>query len=209
MQSHSTSWFLALSVALTCALTTPAEAVEAAPAELLVQYDFEGIPTFIPNWGAGYSGQYKGATGWHSPFKVSLDKEDPHSGDNALRFELLEVPAGEIIVHSPAIALPELAEGESRAGSKIIIHAYVRTKGVTDGEVGLRVLEKNKDGKSLGLLMNEKSIVSISESSEWTELTVEGDLRSGAHTIIFMLVANVSQSPVIVWLDDISIEFAK
>jgi hypothetical protein len=200
---------LVFSAALALTLHTTARAESTNPPELLVQYDFEKIPTFIPGWGAGYGSTYKPATGWHAPFKVTLDNEDPHSGNNALRFELLEVPTNEIIVHSPAIILPELASGESRQGERVIIHAYVRAKGISDGEVGLRVLEKNKDGKSLGLLKNQKSLVSITETPEWTELTVEGTLRSDAHSIVFMLVSNTQQVPATIYLDDISIEFAK
>lgn len=213
MQSHLTSWFLAFIGAFSLALATPIHAADSAeaasPPELLAQYDFEKIPAWIPNWGAGYESTYKPATGWHSPFKVRLDNENPHSGDNALCFEQFEVATGEIIVHSPSIALPELVAGESRSGARVIIRAYVRTQGIMEGDAALRVLEKSKDGKSLGLLKNEKSLVPISESPEWTELTVEGKLRNDTHTIAFMLVANVQQVPAFVCLDDISIEFVK
>ncbi len=205
------SLLFALAAAVAVALNPSAQAADNAEssAELLVQYNFEGIPAYIPNWGGGHGSTYKGATGWHGPFKVSLDKEDPHSGDNAICVEVTEAAAGEIIVHSPPIALPELAEGETRAGAKIIVHAFVRTKGINEGEAGLRILEKNKDGKSLGLLKDKKSFVTIPENPEWNELTFEGELRGGTSTIIFMMAANAQQVPAFVWLDDISIEYVK
>ena len=172
--------------------------------ELLAKYDFEEIPAWIPNWGAGFQNSYKPATGWKSPFKVSLCPENPHSGDNALRIDLLESADGEKLVHSPAITIPAPPEGA--LPRKVTIRAFVRTADLEEGGAGIRVLERGENGASLRLLETQKSLIPIPESPEWTELTAEGTLHTQTRSITFMVVVYQPIAPATVWIDDVSVE---
>lgn len=183
-------------------LITPGQAGENP--ELLAKYDFEGIPAWIPNWGAGYQNSYKPATGWKTPFKVSLCPENPHSGDNALRIDLHESADGEKIVHSPAITISAPEEGAPPR--KVTIRAFVRTAELEEGGAGIRILERDEKGASLRLLEGEKSIIPIPESPEWSELTAEGTLHSQTRSLSFMVVVYQPHAPATVWVDDVSIE---
>lgn len=192
----------------THAAATPAPA--AAPI-LLAKFNFEDIPAHVPNWGAGNNGKYKPATGWKEPFVVKLDPVDPHSGASSLRFELLQnrdpgaTGNGERIVHSPAIQVPALvADGASR----VAIHFAVRTRGVFEGAVGVRILERSEKQTSLGLVADKDMLIELPRSEAWVRLDAEGKLRSGTRTITFMVVMDGrQQAPATVWIDDISLEF--
>lgn len=178
---------------------------------LLAKFNFEDTPAFIPNWGAGYKSTYKPATGWKAPFVVKLDADDPHSGAKSLRFDLLqnqletESAAGERLVHSPQIEIPAFA---SAAPGKLVLHCSVRTRGVVEGGVGIRILERNEKHVSLGLLSNQESLVEIPETAVWREFKAEGPLRKGTRSVAFMVVMYArQQAPATVWLDDISLEY--
>lgn len=178
---------------------------------LLAKFNFEDIPAHVPNWGAGNNGKYKPATGWKEPFAVKLDSVDPHSGLNSLRFELLQnrdenaTGNGERIVHSPSIQVPELvADGASR----VAVHFSVRTQGVYEGAVGIRILERSEKQTSLGLVGDKETLLEIPQTEKWVELSAEGKLRSGTRSITFMVVMEGrQQAPATVWIDDISLEF--
>lgn len=190
----------------------PATTVVPAPvATLLAKFNFEETPAWIPNWGAANNGSYKPATGFKKPFVVKLDPADPHSGENALRFELLESRApdekgsGERLVHSPQIEVPPFTGKEP---AKLVVRFAVRTKGVYEGGLGIRVLERNDKQASLGLLGNKDSILEIPETPAWKELEFAAKLRTGTRSIAFMVVMyGHQQAPATVWIDDISLEY--
>ncbi len=192
------------------ALSIPAAAHAQTAPLLLAKYNFEDIPAHVPNWGAGYKGTYKPATGWKTPFVVKLDSKDPHSGAHALRIELLQNPAenetgGERLVHSPHIEVPAFTSTEP---GQLVAHFYVRTQGVSEGGVGIRILERDENQVSLGLLAGEESIIEIPETSGWRELSFEGRLRTKTRSIAFMIVLNAQQqAPATIWIDDIALEY--
>lgn len=177
--------------------------------QLLAKYNFEGIPAHIPNWGAGF-GSYKPATGWKTPFIVSLDTVDPHSGTNSMLINLEAIQpdeSGKIkerIVHSPGIKLPEGVVGTA---GKVIVRLSLKSEGVVPGGVGIRVLERGGN-KSLGLLGNKNNLIVVEQGEGWIELEAEASLRRSADMITFMVVVNpVQQTPAKIWIDDISLEF--
>lgn len=197
--------------ALPLSAQTRAAATPAAAPTLLAKFTFEDTPAWIPNWGAANNGSYKPATGWKKPFVVKLDPSDPHSGENALRFELIENRApdekgsGERLVHSPHVEVPAMAAGQP---GKLLLHFAVRTSGIYEGGLGIRVLERNEKQVSLGLLGNKDSILEIPDTPSWKEFAVEAPLRSGTRSIAFMVVMyGRQQAPATVWIDDISVEF--
>ena len=185
-------------------------AASAAAPMLLAKFTFEDTPAWVPNWGAAYNGSYKPATGWKKPFVVKLDPEDPHSGDHALRFELLEnrapgeTGAGERLVHSPQIDVP--APG-GEGSPRLVLHFALRTRGIEEGRLGIRVLERDAQKKSLGLLGNQDAILEIAETPTWKVFVVDAKLRRATRSLAFMVVMQGEQSaPATVWLDDVSVE---
>lgn len=184
-------------------IATTASAADAP--RLLAKYNFEDIPAYVPDWGAGLGSTYKPATGWKTPFKVRLDADNPHSGANALRFELIESAPKEKIVHSPSIKVgPPPAD---RPGDrKVTVHLYARAVGLADKGAGIRVLERDEKGASIRLLANEKTLAAIPDSPTWIEIAAEGVLHSRTRSITFMLVVNQAEPPATIWIDDVSIE---
>jgi|GEM_PF-3246923 hypothetical protein len=208
------SVFVCLSAA---ALSLPAQTKAPAVAQpapvpmLLAKFNFEDIPAWVPNWGAANNGSYKPATGWKTPFVVKLDPVDPHSGENSLRFELLEnrppdaKGSGERLVHSPQIEIPPFTGTEP---AKLVVRFAARTKGIYEGALGIRVLERNDKQASLGLLGNKDSILEIMETPTWREFEFEAKLRTSTRSIAFMVVMyGRQQAPATVWIDDISLEY--
>lgn len=193
---------LSLSLAALVLATTGSLRAADAPT-LLAEYDFEKIPAHVPNWGAGLGSTYKPATGWKTPFKVSLDQENPHSGDNSLRFELLEPSDKEKIVHSPAIKV-EPADGER----KVRVRLFVRAAGFGENGAGIRILERDDTGASIRLLGGEKTLIPVPDSTDWVELDAEGVLHSRTASISFMVVAYAVEAPATLWIDDVSLEMA-
>ena len=211
--------FLVASLALLASLPgfaapaakAPASAKPAPVPMLLAKFTFEDTPAWVPNWGAANNGSYKPATGFKKPFVVKLDPQDPHSGENALRFELLESRApdekgsGERLVHSPQIEVPPFTGTEP---AKLVVRFAVRTRGIYEGGLGIRVLERNEQQKSLGLLGGKDSILEILDTPSWKELEVSAKLRTGTRSIAFMVVMyGHQQAPATVWIDDISLEY--
>lgn len=192
-------WALASLCAVAFASSTSAE--ENAPTELLAEYNFENIPDFVPNWGAGYDHTYKPATGWKTPFTVKLDRENPHAGSNALRFQLLEEAQGEKILHTPTIEIPE-----DFAGRKVTVRLHLRSEGIVENGAGIRILERSGKGASIGLLSGKKTLIPVPDSADWTELVAEGVLNKGTRNISLMVVMYSEQSPATIWIDDISLE---
>lgn len=174
---------------------------------LLAKYNFENIPAYVPDWGAGHGSTYKPATGWKTPFKVSLDSANPHAGDHALRFELLESSEKEKLVHSPAIKIPPAAEG-AVGERKLVVRLFVRSSGITGKGVGIRVLERDEKNASIRLLGNKTSLIPVPDSADWVELEAEGALHSRTRSVTFMVVAYQAEVPATVWIDDVSVELA-
>lgn len=189
--------------ALLAGLATPL-AAQTGP-EFLAKYNFENIPAYVPDWGAGHGSTYKPATGWKTPFKVSLDSANPHAGDNALRFELLESSEKEKLVHGPAIKIAAPADG-AVGERKLVVRLFVRSSGVTGKGVGVRVLERDEKNASIRLLGNKPSLIPVPDSADWVELEAEGSLHSRTRSVTFMVVAYQTEAPAIVWIDDVSLE---
>jgi hypothetical protein len=179
-------------------------AAQTAP-ELLAKYTFENIPVYVPDWGAGHGSTYKPATGWKTPFKVSLDSANPHAGDNALRFELLESSEKEKLVHGPGIKIAAPAEG-AVGERKLVVRLFVRSSGITGKGAGIRVLERDEKNASIRLLGNKTSLIPVPDSADWVELDAEGALHSRTRSVTFMVVAYQSEVPATVWIDDVSVE---
>lgn len=205
----------ALSASLALPLAVEAkERAAAKPAPvptLLAKFNFEDTPAWIPNWGAASNGSYKPATGFKKPFVVKLDPQDPHSGENALRFELIESRAadekgsGERLVHSPQIEVPPFTGTEP---AKLVLRFAIRTKGIYEGGLGIRVLERNDQQKSLGLLGSKDSVIEILDTPKWKDFEVSAKLRTGTRSVSFMIVMyGHQQAPATVWVDDISLEY--
>ena len=174
---------------------------------LLAKYNFEAIPAWIPDWGSGLGSTYKPATGWKTPFKVSLDSANPHAGANALRFDLLESVEKEKIVHGPAIKIAPAPAGQS-GERKVVVRLFVRSTGLTGKGVGIRVLERDDKGASLRLLGGKNTLIPVPDSADWVELNAEGTLHSRTASITFMVVAYQAEVPATVWIDDVSVELA-
>lgn len=206
MKTSHVSRFLrpaALAAAFAFAASVPSALAAAPVPELLAKYDFEKIPAWVPDWGAGHGSTYKPATGWKTPFKVSLDSENPHFGANALRIELIESSEKEKIVHGPGI---KIAPGSGER--KLDLMLYVRASGLAGKGAGIRVLERDEKGASIRLLGNKNSLLPIENSAEWVELHAEGVLHSRTASITFMIVAYQSEVPATIWVDDISLELS-
>ena len=202
------TFFFRLSPALAVAFAALASFASAQTAPgLVAKYNFEDIPTWIPDWGAGHGSTYKPATGWKTPFKVSLDSENPHAGANALRFELLESSEKEKLVHGPAIKISP-APADRPGDRRISVRLFARASGLTGKGAGIRVLERDEKGASIRLLGNAKSLIPLANSADWTELTAEGVLHSRTASITFMVVAYQAEIPATVFIDDVSIELA-
>lgn len=185
-------------------LALPASA-QTAPV-LLAKYNFEDIPAFIPDWGAGVGSTYKPATGWKTPILVSLDSDNPHAGLNCLRFDAVDPSTGEKIVHSPAIKLPPIPAAQPTVPRKIKVRLFARATGLAESAAGIRILERNDKGASLRLLGNAKCLVEIPNSSAWIELTAEGVLHNSTRSLSFMVVNYQPIVPASIWIDDVSIE---
>jgi hypothetical protein len=192
-------------IALLVLAAAPA-AAQTAPG-LLAKYNFENIPAWVPDWGAGHGSTYKPATGWKTPFKVGLDAANPHAGENALRLDLVESSEKEKIVHGPAIKIAPAPAGDP-SDRKVVVRLFVRSSGVTGKGAGIRVLERDEKGASLRLLGGKSSLVPVPDSADWVELSAEGTLHSRTASITFMLVAYQTEVPATVWIDDISLELA-
>jgi hypothetical protein len=175
--------------------------------ELLAKYNFESLPVYVPDWGAGHGSTYKPATGWKTPFRVSLDSANPHAGDNALRFELLESSEKEKIVHGPAIKIAAPADG-AVGERRLLVRLFVRSSGITGKGAGIRLLERDEKNASIRLLGNKTSLIPVPDSADWVELEAEGALHSRTRSVTFMVVAYQSETPATVWIDDVSIELA-
>jgi hypothetical protein len=188
---------LAAALVASCLVSARAEN---APV-LLAKYDFEDIPAWIPNWGAGLGSTYKPATGWKTPFMVSLDTDNPHAGGSALRFELLEPSEKEKIVHGPAIKV-EPSEGERR----VRVRLFARAVGFGETGAGIRILEKDEKGASIRLLNSKNTLIAIPDSPDWVELDAEGVLHSRTASLTFMVVGYQMEAPATLWIDDVSVE---
>ncbi|RRK02655.1 hypothetical protein Ga0100230_006000 [Opitutaceae bacterium TAV3] len=196
---------LALSLLIACAPNQASAQDAAEPqAQLLAKYTFEGIPAHIPDWGGGVGSVYKPATGWKTPFTVKLDTNDPHSGGNSLRIELLETTNGEKIVHTPSIKIPL---PETSAPGKVSIRLYIRTQGIVEKGALIRGLERDEKGKIVRYLGNKKELFPVPETATWQEFTTQATLAPNTRSISVMLSLTKEQtSPATVWLDDISVE---
>lgn len=194
-----------LAAPLAALVLTASVATAADAPELLAKYNFEDIPVYVPNWGAGHGSTYKPATGWKTPFRVSLDADNPHSGVNSLRIELNEASTKERIVHSPSIKV-EPPAADRPGDRKVTVRLYARATGLTEKGVGIRVLERDEKNASIRLLANEKSLITVPNSPTWIELNAEGTLHSRTRSITFMLVTYQEETPATIWIDDISLE---
>lgn len=193
------------SACLALALFSASSAFAQSTTGLLAKYGFEGIPVYVPDWGAGHGSTYKPATGWKTPFKVSLDGDNPHSGANALRFDLIESSEKEKLVHGPAIKIPA-APADRPGERKVVVRLFVRSSGVTGKGAGIRVLERDEKGASIRLLGGKNTLVPVPAAADWVELQAEGVLHSRTASITFMLVAYQSEVPATIWIDDVSLE---
>ncbi len=187
-------------LALTAASATAADAPE-----LLAKYNFEDIPAYVPNWGAGLGSTYKPATGWKTPFKVSLDADNPHSGANSLRIEFNESSAKEKIVHGPSIKV-EPPAADRPGDRKVTVRLFARATGLAGKGAGIRVLERDEKNASIRLLANEQSLITVPNSPTWIELNAEGTLHSRTRSITFMVVTYQEEVPATIWIDDVSVE---
>ncbi len=172
-------------------------------AELLAKYDFESDPKWLPQWGAGVGSKYQPAASWKSPFKVTLDKTDSHSGDGCLKMERISSEPGEIVLHTNAISVPAPADGQK---INVTIRFYIRSSGFAEKNIQLRGLEKDAASRTLYMLSNSKSLVSIPASEEWAEVRWQGMLDANTRQLVVMFVAASSNAPASLWLDDISVE---
>lgn len=186
------------------ALLAASPSAQAAP-ELLAKYNFEGVPSWVPDWGAGHGSTYKPATGWKTPFKVALETANPHAGGNALRFELLESSEKEKLLHGPAIKIAPPASDDFN-DRKVVVRLFVRSSGLTGKGAGIRVLERDAQGASIRLLGGKNSLLTVPDSGEWMEIEAEGVLHSRTASITFMVVAYQSEVPAAIWIDDVSVE---
>jgi hypothetical protein len=178
---------------------TPATAHSAAPAPVILDEEgFEGVPAYIPDWGAGYQSVYKPATGWKEPFRVTLDKEDPHSGLACMRIAFAAPGEGLIRVHSSGIAVPEALRGQ-----RVRVEAYVRGQDLKPGSVGLGILQKDAAGKTLGYVGLEPKLAPIVAGEDWVKITAEGRLNAQAASLILMFTAEADTAPGTLWVDDI------
>lgn len=190
----------ALSVLVACT-SLAAEDGAAAPAvvnPVIVEYNFEGIPAYIPNWGAGYKGSYRPATGWKEPFKVTLDRENPHSGLACMSI-LLEPQIEEVVrVHSPGIPVPEALRGKN-----VQVEFYTRVEGLAEGAVGFGILQKDAEGATIGYVDHNPALAAIAVGEGWAKVVANGRLNSRATTIILMFTAEAAMPGGQLWVDDI------
>jgi hypothetical protein len=170
-------------------------------ANLLAKYDFENIPAFVPNWGAGLGSTYKPATGWKEPFTVALDTQDTHAGENSLRLELTEGSDKTKILHSPAIKV-EPSDSERT----VHLRLFVKAAGLMQDGAGIRILERDENSASIRLLNSKDTLIPLADSKDWVELEAEGVLHSRTASISFMVVVYQSEVPATIWIDDISVE---
>jgi hypothetical protein len=177
--------------------------LHAHAAELAAKYDFESDAKWLPDWGAALGSKYLPATGWKTPFKVTLEKGESHSGDACLKMEILEPATGEKILHTNAFAVPAPTEGKK---THITVRFYIRTQGLSEKSLHLRGLEKDESGRTLKMLGDAKSLVAISPSSEWTEVRWEGALNEKTRKLMIMFAITSSDAPATLWLDDLSVE---
>lgn len=176
-----------------------APAADAAAANpILVEYGFEGIAAYIPNWGAGYGSTYKPATGWKEPFVVSLDREDPHSGQAAMSVRFSAGNEQTIRVHSPAIKVPEPLRGKD-----ITVECYVKGEGIDPAKIGLGVMQKDAEGKTIGYVGNQPTLVAVTAGSDWSKISLKGRLNTRAASILLMFTAVEGQPESRLFVDDI------
>ncbi|MDP0495090.1 MAG: hypothetical protein Q7Q73_02675 [Verrucomicrobiota bacterium JB024] len=192
-------WPVRLTLAVAALTAATVNAAALAPAPIILDEDgFEGVPAYIPDWGAGYQGVYKPATGWKEPFRVTLDKEDPHSGLACMRIAFAAPGEGLIRVHSSGIAVPENLRGQ-----RVRVEAYVRGQDLKPGSVGLGVLQKDAAGKTLGYVGLEPKLAPVAAGEDWIKITAEGLLNAQAASLILMFTAEADTAPGILWVDDI------
>lgn len=188
-----------------CAALWILTAFLAAPAglqagKLLEEYDFESVPAFLPNWGAGYSGTYKPATGWKEPFKVTLDSQNPHSGKKAVKVDYLEASSGKKILHTPAIVLKE---GEDRT---VEIQLYYRTENIGDENIQFQILQLDSDGSAFRYVETGKPVEWLQGSDKWCKVQFEGKVHNSARTLQLVWTVHDEKKEAALWLDDISVE---
>ncbi|MBC2595323.1 hypothetical protein H5P28_13730 [Ruficoccus amylovorans] len=197
MTNHTLRRTFRLSALLLLAANVASAQMPPAPV-ILTEDGFEGVPAYIPDWGAGYQGVYKPATGWKEPFTVKLDREDPHSGLACMRVEFNGAGEDLIRIHSKGIPVPEALRGKN-----IRVEAYVRSEGIASGSIGLGILQKDAGGKTLGYLGLNEKLAPVAAGNEWQKITAQGKLNSNAASLILMLTADATTGPGQLWVDDV------
>lgn len=179
--------------------------VAAAPlshgAELLEEFNFESAPAYLPNWGAGYGGTYKPATGWKEPFRVTLDEANPHSGLAALKVVYPQTSSGAKILHTPGIKVPQ--GDESRL---VDVRFFYRTKEMANANIKFQILQLDENGSAFAYVGAGKGEERLDASEEWKEVRINGPLSNKTVSIQLVWVVQEEMDGAEFWLDDISVE---
>jgi hypothetical protein len=172
-------------------------------AELLVEHDFESVPSFLPGWGGGYGGGYKPATAWKTPFTVTLDTSNPHSGAKSVKVAYLESAKGDKTFHSQGISLPDNSSAKPR---RIRIRFFYRLAGISSGALHFSAMELNSQTKGRHLLDGQKVLSPLPPTDEWHSVEYVGKLSADTNQIQLTWVNTSDEAPAALSIDDISVD---
>lgn len=173
--------------------------------QLLTKLDFESSASSLKNWTLGYQDQYKGVNGWKDAFLITVDEENPHSGQGCLQFEALQSQPGAKNLVAPAVAITLPGD---QTPQNIRVRLFARAKGFDDGEVEVRVLEADAHHAILGWAGGKKTLIPIQSGDGWQEFEGEGILNPKTAWITLMLVVGSDKASGVVAFDDITVEMA-
>lgn len=165
------------------------------------EFNFENSPF---DWRAGYHGEWKPASSFDSPFTVTLDEANPHSGAFSMKMDLQANTDAPANVSSPRMQIPE-------GSNAVTVHFYFRSKNLTEGECSVGVLQFDESSSPTSFIRTEQTDRDgwqhISSSESWEEVVLIGHLSPGTQSILIMLRVEPQATASQMWFDDFTVEF--
>jgi hypothetical protein len=187
-------FLLALMAALAACRSLPAFAE--GTSTLVLKYDCERADV-LANWHQDLSKESK-------PDKIIVDTTASHSGQSALKFEITQDAAGQRSVYCGA----KVPIQDNKPDRSIRLRLFARMNGVSPGEAGVRVLERDQS-KVLGWLEGKETLLPLEPSPDWREYEVLGKLSDSARVVTVFVFLRNPRARQTIWLDDLSLELVQ
>ncbi len=159
--------------------------------------DFENVKGQLLGWSAtmqpsGEPAVYHPAAAWDTPFVITVENNDAHSGSNALKWAF-SAEAPQVLLNFPSLQV---------SGSEMELRFFVKTQGI-DIDGLLAVDEADSTGKRL---KSNWAAVKVHPSDTWTEVVWRGPVGSDtARLRVYLAYAKMSPGAT-VWIDDITVK---